>query len=260
MLGDSLRRRNPGARGRAPAHTPRPRPGRGWAVWLPLAVAAAAVPFFVGYLFASVFLFPAPEAADTGVAVPAVKGMRLAEAQAALRSVGLGTVEVTQLPHPHAAEGVVTAQAPLPGQQLRPGSPVRVAISAGVPRVVVPDVVGFSADRAEGLLARLGFQVARQQQFSPEDSGRILRIEPRPGTEWPLPTTIHILVSLGPEFPDTLFTPDTLPPIPPDTGWATAVLADRDGAAGPRRAVIATGRTGAGLAAADVAGGGAGRQ
>jgi beta-lactam-binding protein with PASTA domain len=37
---------------------------------------------------------------------------------------------------------------------------VRVALSAGRPRAVVPDVIGFSATRAESLLRRAGFEVS----------------------------------------------------------------------------------------------------
>ena len=99
---------------------------------------------------------------------------------------------------PPSTHATVTAQAPLPGQQLRAGAVVRLAVSAGRPRVVVPDVVGFSRERATDLLGRLGFEVGATDEQSTETKGRVIGVDPPPGSEHELPARVTIVVSTGP--------------------------------------------------------------
>jgi beta-lactam-binding protein with PASTA domain len=215
MLGESVRRRQPQRRARTAGR----RPG-GRARWRPLLFAlpfAVLVPFVVGYLVAVLVIFPPlPETMD-GIEVPDLVGRSAADAQRAVAGLGLGPIETTELPHPSAAAGVVIAQSPLPGQQLRAGASVLVALSTGRPRAVVPDVTGFSADRAESMLRRVGFDVVRELQESPVAADRVIRTDPSPAQELALPATISLVVSSGPPpvEPDTLF---DVPPGPPPDG------------------------------------------
>jgi eukaryotic-like serine/threonine-protein kinase len=204
MLGESVRRRQ------APGKRPRRSNGRRnpWRTLLWAVPLAALLPFVVGYLLAVYVIFPPEQAGDGGVPVPALAGMTLTDARAELAVAGLGSVDVTELPHPTAPSGVVVAQSPLPGQQLRPGAGVRLAVSRGLPRVRVPDVQGFGADRAAALLRTSGFQVARETQESPVPEGRVIATEPAGGQEVALPATVMVWVSSG--LP--VMVPDTLPP------------------------------------------------
>lgn len=206
MLGDSVRRRNPSPRPRGASDPPPERRRLRWKLWAPLLAAAATLPFLIGYLFAVYVLFPPPEVVGEGIAVPALRGSTEAEARQALAAAGLGAMAVTRLPHPDVPEGEVVAQSPLPGQQLRAGSPIRVAVSSGVARVLVPDVVGFHVDRARGLLERLGFTVQRIDMESAEPAGRVLTVEPGAGSRLALPAEVAVTVSTGPPLvpPDTL--------------------------------------------------------
>lgn len=184
-----------------------------WKRWAPILLAAAIVPFLIGYGIAVLLLFPPPEVAGVGIPVPALRGRTEAEARQALTTAGLGGIEVTRLPHGELREGTVIAQSPLAGQQLRAGAAVRVAVSSGVPRVLVPDVVGFQAERARGLLERLGFTVTQEDLENPADSGRVIGIDPGPGSRLPLPATVRVSVSTGTAqfFPDTtIIRTDTL--------------------------------------------------
>jgi serine/threonine-protein kinase len=169
---------------------------------------AAIAPFVIGYLLAVFVLFPAPPVAAGGIPVPDLVGKTEQEATRELAGLGLGPAEATRLPHPTRAAGQVIAQSPLPGQQLRPGSAVRVAVSTGVPRAVVPDVVGFAEGRAAGLLQRLGFQVTREIEDSAEPTGRVTRTDPNAGQNLALPARITIFVSNGALVAELL--PDTL--------------------------------------------------
>lgn len=199
MLGDSVRRRSPPQR--RPTRPPARRsvlPRWGWKVWTGMLLVALAVPFLIGYLLATVVLFPPPEVGPGGIAVPSLVGRTEADAARELAAAGLGTLAVTRLPHPERPTGMITAQSPLPGQQLAAGTDVHVAVSSGIPRAVVPDVVGFTEGRAAALLQRLGFQVNRVMEDSDEPAGRILRTQPEPGREAALPAAVTLYVSRGP--------------------------------------------------------------
>jgi beta-lactam-binding protein with PASTA domain len=207
MLGESVQRRQPRRR-------KGPGGARSWKVWLPAILAALVLPFAIGYAFAVLVLFPEPEFAEGGIPVPVLVGESIGEAEQALSAAGLGSIDALELPHPSAPAGQVLAQSPLPGQQLHTGGNVRVSVSAGRPRVLVPDVAGFSAERAEQLLRRFGFDVTRREREGDLAAGRVLATEPAAGHEARLPATVMLLVSTGPPPP---------PELPMDTGLVPSV-------------------------------------
>jgi serine/threonine-protein kinase len=176
--------------------------------------AALLVPFAIGWVLTVFVFFPAQEVAPLGIPVPSLHGLTVVEAERALARLGLGRVAAAALPHPITPEGEVMAQSPLPGQQLRRGAEVRVAVSSGPVQVSVPDVLGQPAERAEERLKGMGFAVARVDGESPVEFGRVYAIEPAIGTTARLPALVTLHVSLGPP-PDSLAV-DTLQP-PPDT-------------------------------------------
>jgi eukaryotic-like serine/threonine-protein kinase len=218
MLGDSVRRRqrrSPERRTKARGTADR---RAGWQRWLPWAVAAVVLPFAIGYLIASYIIFPPIGSSAAGIPVPALFGLHASEAERAVADATLAGLDVTEQPHPNAPAGTIIAQSPLPGQQLRSGARVIVAVSSGRPRGVVPDVVGFDSQRAHVLLARLGFIIEEQREPAFAPIGRVLRIDPQPGSARDLPSVVTLTVSDGPPqaVPDEV-PPDTIPP-PPSAG------------------------------------------
>jgi serine/threonine-protein kinase len=195
VLGESVRRRL----GRRAASKTEPETAAGGPRWNRrhwLAVLLGlTLPFGVGYLLAVAVLFPPPEVVAQGVEVPELLGKTEDEAAEILGVLGFAGPTVSRLPSPSAEEGIVIAQSPLPGQQLRPGAAVRVAVSSGPPRVTVPDVLGFPIERAASLLTRLGFEVQRVEEPSYTEAGRVIRVEPPPGTERQLPTRVTLTIS-----------------------------------------------------------------
>jgi eukaryotic-like serine/threonine-protein kinase len=189
VLGESVRRRQ---RLRATYVGPRRRPWLVWLIGIPLALL---VPFAIGYFVAVRLLFPAPPASGTGIAVPELIGRNQTEAQRLVVAAGLGGLEPVSLPHPSAPTGQVLAQSPLPGQQLRRGAAVQVALSSGPPRVRVPDVIGFGAEGATSMLKRSGFEVIQARKEAAGAPGRVVAMDPRPGQVRQLPATITIVVS-----------------------------------------------------------------
>jgi serine/threonine-protein kinase len=191
MLGDSVRRRQ-GKR----ASKPRGGGKRNWKAWLIGVPIALVLPFIIGYFIAVRVIFPPPPMVNPGIVVPDLRGRTAAGAARMLDSLGVGALEQSELPHPTAPAGEIIAQSPLPGQQLRDGGVVEVALSAGRPRVLVPDVLGFSADRATAMLQRSGFTVAQTTRESEIAAGRVIAIEPEPGQVLELPANITLVVSV----------------------------------------------------------------
>jgi serine/threonine-protein kinase len=213
MLGESLRRRMARRRPRRRAAKPGAagRPSRRF--WLLGGLGVLLLPFAIGWALMVFVFFPPQEVAPLGTPVPSLYGLTVVEAERSLAQVGLGHLEAVLLPHPATPEGDVIAQSPLPGQQLRAGAGVRVAVSSGPVQVRIPDVLGQPAERAEERLRTLGFTVTRVEAESPVDSGRVFAVEPGVGTTTRLPAQVTVHVSLG--LPDSLLV-DTLAP-PPDT-------------------------------------------
>lgn len=217
MLGESLRRRLPQRRGSRSASGRARRPG--WRFWLPALLAALALPFAIGYLLTVFVIFPPRQVAAAGVPVPVLTGLSTVDAEQVLARVGLGRLQVLEVPHPSAPAGQVLAQSPLPDQQLRPGADVRVSVSSGPVQVRLPDVLGQPVERAEELLRRVGFTNDRVEGESSIAAGRVYGMTPAPGTVAILPAHATLHVSLGPPPADTLLldrapsAPDTLPPV-----------------------------------------------
>ncbi|MEO5511380.1 MAG: PASTA domain-containing protein [Longimicrobiales bacterium] len=183
-----------------------------WRFVIPVTLAVLLLPFAVGYAFAVFVLFPAPKVeGGGGLVVPNVIGQTVDEARNAIAAAGLGGIEVMPLPHPDAVPGTITAQNPLPGQELRAGAGISVSISSGRSRVTVPDVEGLAPDAARQILVRLGFDVRIMEKSSMTAVGRVFRMDPVSGAAVQLPATVIIAVSTGPLPLDSLSTPpDTM--------------------------------------------------
>lgn len=172
-----------------------------------MGAAAALGGLLLGYLVATVFLFPAaPPPADM-VVVPGVWGDDEAEAGEALAAAGLSLGQVEYLNHPEVDSGAVLGQSPLPGQLSLPGDSVRLVFSLGPERRVVPEVRRLQGDRAVALLQATGFRVRVDSIESLEPRGRILTVIPQEGEALTLPGEVRLRVSLGPPavvMPDLL--------------------------------------------------------
>lgn len=213
MLGDSLKRRlgTPEAPApREPSAPIRPDGGSRWAAarawlgaptwwrWLVLAAVVLACSFGTGYLLATEVMFPPPETAGAGIAVPDIYGEVRAPAEAEIREAGLAVGEVREMRSMTTEAGRVLAQEPLPGQQLLPGGTVSLGVSAGPPELRVPPVVGLSDSTARSLLESVGFDVAFQQVRSTAfPAGVVTRADPPAGSPQRLPAEVTLVVSTG---------------------------------------------------------------
>ena len=215
-------------------------------------LAAAFTLFLIGFLVAVYLLFPPPPAPRDGIVVPNLIGQSSSSAADRLRPLGLDLGDTLVIPSANVAPGIVVAQSPLPGQQLRSGDYVRLGLSAGLPAAVVPDVIGLGAKRAENLLARLGFGVDQTFEPSYRPNGTVIRTAPEAGDRLPLPARVMMVVSGGmladSVVVDTLVRADTV-----------RLLGDTSGASGGAVSAVAGGAASGGAVAGGAASGASGR-
>ena len=152
----------------------------------------------LGYLVAVFLMFPLPDTPIELQGVPDVRGEPLHTALAALADSGLAAGPVDSVRHPFVAAGMVIGQSPLPGLTAVARAPVRITISSGREMRPVPDLTRLAGDQAAELLAAGGFAVQVDTAESTTPAGRVLGIEPEPGTEVGLPATVRLVISKGP--------------------------------------------------------------
>jgi len=208
-LGDSLgrrrRRRRSTDRPKRPADEATETPGtrsiipwlRGRNVLIGVAILAI-VGWLFGYGVATRVVFPAPPPPGDLFEVPDLRGLGIASATERLAGAGLELGAVDSLQHPSVAAGLVLGQSPLPGQLLRPETPVRITISTGPQTRSVPDVLGVEEARARIVLETSGFVVSVDTMESEEPRGRVVALSPPPDSAVALPAQVHVLVSGGP--------------------------------------------------------------
>lgn len=153
--------------------------------------------FFFGYLFIMLLFFPG-FGRSAIVTVPDVRGMTQNSARRALERAGLEITRGNTLNNPRVQAGRVLSQVPLPGQEASRGSDVRVILSAGPNLRPVPSIAGLRKDDAISLLQRMGFQVRLRHVVNVAEEGTLLGIDPRAGTQVPMPGIVVLNLSAGP--------------------------------------------------------------
>lgn len=170
--------------------------------------------FGVGYMLSTQVLFPRPDTAGTAIVTPSLYGERREAAERAIGEAGLEIGNVMELASTQTERGRVLAQDPVPGQQLRRGAAVSIAVSAGRPELAVPPVAGMRQSTARELLEGLGFEVAVQRTEGRAAEGVVLGTRPEAGMARTLPAVVTLLVSSGsPAQQDTA--PQLTPPSRP---------------------------------------------
>ncbi|HEX9936425.1 MAG TPA: PASTA domain-containing protein [Longimicrobium sp.] len=162
--------------------------------------------FFFGYLLILLLFFPG-FGRSAIVTVPDVRGMTQNAARRALERAGLEITRGNTLNNPRVQAGRVLSQVPLPGQEASRGSDVRVILSAGPNLRPVPSIASLDKDEAISLLQRMGFQVRLRHVVNMAEEGTLLAIDPRAGTQVPMPGVVVLNISAG---PPKILTPSVL--------------------------------------------------
>ncbi len=160
-----------------------------------------------GYLMAYLVLFPAPILAGHQV-VPRVLGLSLAEAQVQVTQAKLVVADGGADPHPTAPQGTVIWQDPPPGVIARDGLKVTLVVSAGPPKIPVPDVAKLDAALAQQLVAAAGLTVSQVESVQADaPPGRAMLTRPPAGTALAPGAGVALVVSRG---APTITVPDLL--------------------------------------------------
>ncbi len=141
------------------------------------------------------------------VEVPDLAGMDQEDARDELRRLGLRMRTDTSLPSREFQEGTVMSQNPAPGTVVKKGRRVTVTLSAGIKRLVIPDLEGEEGEHGRAILRKLGLGVrVVTVETTDMEAGYIIGTRPRAGTEVTAGDTITLVISAGlPQFiPDTV--------------------------------------------------------
>lgn len=115
-----------------------------------------------------------------GAAVPDLRGARAPAVDAALAKAGLARGPTTQEPSADVAAGLVLDLSPDPGTVVAPGTAVSVTLSSGPASVTVPDVSGWSKEKAMARMQKLG--LVPQYAAGDHPDGKIQTTQPKAGT------------------------------------------------------------------------------
>ena len=171
-----------------------------WVFWLGVAMV-------VGYLYAWLFVFPAPLIPHRRV-VPRVIGLSLADARRDITAARLGIIDNGQEAHPTAPVGTVIWQDPPAGVVAPANLRVAIVASSGPPRVPVPDVSGLDVGLARKLITAAGLTVSQVESVQAAvPTGLTMLTRPPAGTTLPPGARVGLVASRG---APTITVPDVL--------------------------------------------------
>ncbi len=99
------------------------------------------------------------------------------------------------------APGLVLAQTPAPGSEVRKGSTVSLVLSRGPDRRALPELVGSTQEQATAALAGVGLRVGTvTPQFSSRNAGTVLASDPAAGERLRPDSPVALVVSKGLEM------------------------------------------------------------
>lgn len=134
------------------------------------------------------------------VEVPDLVNLSENEARDKISSLGL-LMEVTDRVHnKDIPDGQIISQNPKPGETNKISNPIKIVVSKGPRKVLVPSLVGQSYDKVDIILEREGLaEGALNQEYSDYPNGVVIRQSIAPGISVEEGTLIDYVISIGPE-------------------------------------------------------------
>lgn len=126
------------------------------------------------------------------IAVPNVVGISEAEARSKLAEAGLVVDKVRKLPSETVPRGQVMRTSPAVGNQVREGSKIDLAMSAGL---VAPDLQGMLRDQADSFLRGAGFVPEFVEQTDSAQPCTVIAQDPQPNAEIDKGAVIRLTLS-----------------------------------------------------------------
>ncbi|MGK7345319.1 MAG: PASTA domain-containing protein [Candidatus Nitrospinota bacterium M3_3B_026] len=142
------------------------------------------------------------------IAAPDVRGKMVIPAMETLSSRGLYMAVTRMENSPTTPKDRIVSQDPPPGEPIKLGRAVKVVVSRGSSKTLIPDITGSSLLRAEAVLEGRGIKIKKKIYIhSGRQERTILAQDPAPGTLAPKGASITLLVSSGPR-PERIMAPD----------------------------------------------------
>lgn len=135
------------------------------------------------------------------VIVPSVVGASVDKATSLVSPLGL-KIEVSERVYSEEVpEGLVISSNPSGGEKLEPAGTVKITVSKGPERYVVPLLIGLTPEAAVNAIARFPLATGTiTEVFNSEvPKGFVISAEPAPGTQVRRDTAINLVVSKGVE-------------------------------------------------------------
>lgn len=137
---------------------------------------------------------------EKSVVVPDLSGKDVVYALQLLSDLGLNTKVTGAEYHDSVATHHIIFQKPSPGSEIKKGRDVRLIISKGPLRTVVPRLVGTRLDNARAVLEENGLCLGQLSSWHNGDTltGQVAAQEPSAGAPVLRKDCVNLLVSLGP--------------------------------------------------------------
>lgn len=144
------------------------------------------------------------------IEVPDVTGLERAQAEDAIRALGLEPVLEAEEYSESVPAGRVIRQNPEKGARLKQDGTVRMVISRGSSKVAVPDIVNQTAAFAESKLREAGLNPDRQPDVFSDTvpEGSVISQDPVAGTQVQKDSSVKYVVSRGAQPPKESTVPD----------------------------------------------------
>jgi serine/threonine-protein kinase len=151
-----------------------------------------------GGLLVSFLLFPSSIVRNQ-VTVPALRGIATDQAVGELAAVGLRGRLAGELADPLTPAGTISWQSPVAGTTLPESSIVRLGVSSGSPRVLMPELADLTLDAASRVLTAAGLRIGRiDSVFASVDPGVLLGSRPEARQAIRAGSAVELIVSRGP--------------------------------------------------------------
>lgn len=132
------------------------------------------------------------------VTMPNLVGMQLKDAQEKYTDIEIIQNNTTY--DDKAPAGQILKQSIAPGTPVKANSEVKVTVSLGAQKIVIPDVSGMEKDKAKETLESSGFSnITEESQYDEAAVGTVVGTNPESGQSAAANDTITLIISLGPK-------------------------------------------------------------
>lgn len=142
--------------------------------------------------------------------VPKLTGKTREEAEAAIKNANLRVGSVEEKYSNDVEKGLVISQAQASGTEIEEDTAISFVVSKGPEKVVIPELIGRTKDRATEKLTNVKLNVEVKEDYNERPAGEVYDCSPAEGAEVAPGSTVTIYVSKGPKPVET-------PPTPPAT-------------------------------------------